>query len=399
MRILILLPVVLIISSCGFNFGGKWEPTSIKSREHHMFDNYHSDGVSFMVVSGKNIYALTQNDGNYLSTDDGTTWVKTTLHGIPDTVKIYDIAANENKMLAGTKGAGVFISEDNGKNWKQINNGLYDTTAYKNYCKQSLEKESKDNYWKKSYTGYSDSAKLYDQTIEEFKNPNLKKYITNTLQISSVAISGKNLYVYLPHGIFSSTDNGENWAKLSAGKELLASLNPVLLSADEKNIFSYCGDQLQRSKDNGKTWVSLSIEIPQDTAFIGENGSVQYEPKSINVIVSMGKTVYAGTSHGVFISNDEGDHWKEMNVGLPDKKSIDAIAVSAKVIFVCPGDYQGVFISTNQGKSWKEFNEGFKHNTDIQYDCGSVNYFAITEKKVFAGIWSFGGCREALWSR
>ncbi|MDP2385069.1 MAG: hypothetical protein Q8M29_01740 [Bacteroidota bacterium] len=399
MKVFTVLLLAVVLSSCGFNSGGKWKPTSIQSKEHHMFDNYFSDGIVFVVVSGENIYALTQEAGMYISIDEGATWTKTKLNGIPDTIKINDIVVSGNKMVAGTRGAGVFISEDNGKNWKPANNGLFDTTAYKLYCAQSVEKENKEGYWKKSYAGYSDSAKLYNQTMSEFRNPDFKKYITNTLQVSSIAISGKNLYAYLPYAIFSSTDNGKNWTKVSVGERLLKSGNPVALAGGKENIFAYCGSELQRSKDNGKTWKKLHIEIPPDTAYVGEGGIVQYGDKTIETIVINGKTIYAGTNNGVFVSIDEGDHWKAINNGLPNTKRISALAVSGKTLFVSPGDYMGVFVSNDNGENWKEFNNGFRHNTKVDYNCGYITYFALSKKNIYAGVWTNGQCPDALWVR
>lgn len=72
--------------------------------------------------SGDNIFVGTES-GVYLSTNAGTTWI-TKSNGLtfPEihTLKIID----NNTILAGTKGGGVFLSTNNGDNWIRKVKGL-----------------------------------------------------------------------------------------------------------------------------------------------------------------------------------------------------------------------------------------------------------------------------------
>src|SRR3989304_5391321 len=47
-------------------------------------------------------------------------------NGLYDFSNIRTIAVSGNNIIAGTGGAGIFLSTDNGKNWTQKNNGLKD---------------------------------------------------------------------------------------------------------------------------------------------------------------------------------------------------------------------------------------------------------------------------------
>lgn len=365
-----------------------------------MFDWYHSGGISYLFVNGDNIYAFSE-EGMFLSKDEGNSWEKAVFNGIPDTLKINDIVANGNLMAAATAGAGVFVSNDNGLNWKSMNNGLYDTIKFKEYCDNELKKEKIDSSLKKMTRGVSDSDEWYAKILNDLKAKDVKKHMAEKLQIASIAISDKTIYIYrMYYGFSYSSNNGATWDSLPIDANYFVSRNNLItITADNKNIFAYTGDKIQRSQDRGKTWKKLHIEIPPDTAFIGVGDVVAYEDKEINTLSISGKTIYAGTTHGVFISYDEGEHWKEMNSGLPNKKPVTAFAIAGKTLFVCPGNYMGVFVSNDNGLNWKEFNKGFRHNTEEDYNCGYITYFAVSKKNIYAGVWTNGQCTNALWTR
>ncbi|MGA8264582.1 MAG: hypothetical protein WB779_09090 [Ignavibacteriaceae bacterium] len=48
-------------------------------------------------------------------------WERTNL---PDTVKVNTIVIRDSSIFAGTNGDGIFVSTNNGENWKSINEGL-----------------------------------------------------------------------------------------------------------------------------------------------------------------------------------------------------------------------------------------------------------------------------------
>ena len=48
-------------------------------------------------------------------------WEKT---NFPDTVKVNTIVTKDSSIFVGTDGDGIFVSTNNGENWKSINEGL-----------------------------------------------------------------------------------------------------------------------------------------------------------------------------------------------------------------------------------------------------------------------------------
>ena len=78
-----------------------------------------------LLFNGSNIYAGTQKNGIFNSSDNGATWVKVN-NGLLDT-NVYRMARSGTKLFVGTYYRGVYCSNDYGKSWCPLNNGLTDT--------------------------------------------------------------------------------------------------------------------------------------------------------------------------------------------------------------------------------------------------------------------------------
>jgi ligand-binding sensor domain-containing protein len=78
----------------------------------------------------------------------------------------------------------------------------------------------------------------------------------------------------------------------------------------------------------------------------------------------------------VFLSTNNGDSWRPVNVGLSDT-TIRCLAVSGSNLFAGTGS--GVFLSTNNGANWTPVNNGL---TDTPVQCLAAsggNLFAGTD--------------------
>lgn len=98
------------------------------------------------------------SDGIYVSSDNGEKWTRSDLMST-----VYDFARIGNKVFAGIPGHGVYLSEDDGKNWESVNEGL------------------------------------------------------SNLGIWCLYSDNKNLFAGTAKGIFMSSDKGENWTEISTG--------------------------------------------------------------------------------------------------------------------------------------------------------------------------------------
>jgi hypothetical protein len=144
--------------------------------------------------------------------------------------------------------------------------------------------------------------------------------LTNTL-VSTLGISGSNIFAGTYGGVFLSTDNGASWTSANSG-------------------------------------------IPGGA--------------SVNAFAFSGSNIFAGTgSNGVFLSTDNGSSWTAVNTGLTNT-SFRALAVSGDNIFA--GSYGGgVFHSTNNGESWTEINEGLTNTSIASFAFAGPYIFAGTD--------------------
>lgn len=75
--------------------------------------------IERLVVIGTRLFALTDNNSVFLSTNNGTQWTS-----ICSLATVQDIAAFGTQLFAGTVFAGVYVSPDSGATWLQVNSGM-----------------------------------------------------------------------------------------------------------------------------------------------------------------------------------------------------------------------------------------------------------------------------------
>lgn len=276
--------------------------------------------LSFSISETK-IFAGTRGSLFY-SSDDGNSWH----YGYSEfNPYIYPLAINDTIIFIGSTSTGVYRSTDGCQSWVQVNNGL-----------------------------------LYPEVKVLIKNDNF-------------------IFAGVFGGIFRSSDLGSNWTILPFGSLPLI----ATLAGSEENLYALkftqgnTGNSVYRSTDNGMQWAYIfggtyqGINVVSTISALSNyvnmgvsnynNGNNSYILYSSNygddwIIPSMGPptdiwtyslvakdtNVFAGTSRGVFLSQDHGDVWIPINEGLIDT------SVSALVIF----NYH-IFAATHDSTIWK----------------------------------------------
>ncbi len=146
-------------------------------------------------------------NGIYLSTDAAASWKLYALEG----KGVRDIArceSNPDLMVAGTENAGIFTSQDGGKKWKQVGNGV-DTLAV--YTVAFDPNDSKVIYAGGYNTGFMKSDDG-GKTWKTFSSG------ISDLSLHGIAVDpGHPADIYIatiPGGVFKSTDGGKTWKYL-----------------------------------------------------------------------------------------------------------------------------------------------------------------------------------------
>jgi hypothetical protein len=284
-------------------------------------------------------------------------WVQVN-NGLPNNLSVTALATSGTNLFAGTWGAGVFLSTDNGTSWTQVNNGLTDFHVY-------AFAVSGTNFFAGTESG------VFLSTNNGTNWSPVNTGLTNT-NVIALAASGTNLFAGTGVGVFLSTNNGTSWTQVNTGLTYTAI---EALTVSGTNLFAGTGGGgVFKSNDNGTNWTPVN------------NGLTN--PNVLAFVVS-GTNLFAGTIGGVFLSTDNGASWSPINNGLTNQQ-VQALAVSGTNLFAGTNGNGGVFLSTNNGTSWTQVNTGLTNTYIRSLAISGTNVFAGTNGGVFRR--SLQGC-------
>lgn len=301
------------------NYGKSWKeiPNGIENLS-----------INSLVAIDKNLFAAT-DEGVYCSNNLGLSW---TLYneGI-EGLDVQKLAIAGQNLIAGTS-EGMYLSSDNGKHWRAINYGLGNTFVY-----------SLATMGKKLYAGTNGGVFL---STDYGKNWRKFESIFET-EVRSLAISGNNLIAGTDYGViyYTEKDTGSTLLTSSKGNGM-NNLTNSLAVFNSKIFAGTFGSGVFRSSNNGKTWVAVN------------NGLVDSVISSLAV---NGKSLYAGTNGGVYLSDNYGNSWTR----IFSENYVQSIAITKGDLYVTTRG-NGIFVSQNKGMNWTALNTGIDKKTIIE---------------------------------
>ncbi len=188
----------------------------------------------------------------------------------------------------------TFRSSDNGSTWNEVGGGV-------NIASNGFYLFGNYEYFGRHYFGLSRDSGMTWDSVENFV-------------AQTYATIGKCIFVNNGSAIMRSQDTGNTWSKLSPTFEGTMTTMGSLL-------FITGGGKVIESTDSGSQWVPVAV----DSA-----GTV---PETVNILVTDGKNLFAGTTKGVYFSMDTGKHWLAGNQGLT-YLNVDALGVFDTLLFV-----------------------------------------------------------------
>src|SRR3989304_1281009 len=231
-------------------------------------------GLSFIRVQcfakqGTNLFAGTQGDGVWISTDNSASpWTKVS-NGLPGK-SVIALLVNGTDLFAGTD-SGVFKTTNNGTNWISVNDGLTDK------------------------------------------------------HISSLALIGDNLFAGTNGGgVFLSSNNGLSWTTVNSD---LTNLYVTALAVSGTNLFAASQEtstlpfssRVFVSTNNGTNWGLATTGLPASQ-------EITFAVSGINVFVG-------AYSNGVYLTTNNGSNWIEVNEGFGTSRTIRTLAVLGEDLF------------------------------------------------------------------
>lgn len=300
----------------------------------------------YSIIKSNNTFVAGSWRGAFLFDPLSNSW-KHSVNGLSAEF-ISNTASIGNTLIAGTLHDGIFITEDNGINWKKSNNGfgsleitalkVFNNTAYTSNNKENLRSVDSGNTWTKM----------------DFPTSPWINEVNKYGKFKNYVIAGTKL----TEEIFISPDSGITWnstTKIPYPDILITTCfcsNDTILFIGTNKGFFYTTDTCKSYNPMNNGLSNLSIRsccLVDSLMFAGtDSGIVTYNlnnstwtncnngitPTYITDIISYNKNIFAGTiDSGILLSEDNGISWKYVNDGLTNFK-IQSITIHNDNLFV-----------------------------------------------------------------
>lgn len=303
----------------------------------------------------------------------------------------YAATANSNPMEPAD--GIVFFSHDNGVTWENKSDGL------PGKCATGLGAIAVAG----NSLGIAIKEKgiyLFDFQKGSWVNiPTDRKIIEHNL--GALAFYKNQIYVGTQFGgVFSTSDQGNNWTNRKGGLasltiRKLVQMSGKLFAGTDAGLYSY--NDLQKKWEleygnstmqvNGMTEFDGSIYMATNQgAFKASNDGKEWAQilpnHALHNISSDDKTIYAMTYNELFSSTNKGISWQSIQKGLP--KDLYTFNVIENDHSIFAGQWDGVYRKDHAFENWKSYSTGLPSN------------LAITNMKVYNGIIVISGNERGL---
>jgi len=309
--------------------------------------------IQTVVVSpqnGKIIFVGTGN-GLFRSQDGGKSWQS--LHdGLRDeNIRALAIPPSSPNMIYAGTSKGIFLSEDGGDHWTdwfEESSGL----SSMDIRDLVIHPENPELLFAATSGGLFVSQDEGDTWELAFEGSQSKE--SRGVRFVRFSSKAHSLYIGSVGGVFKSTDNGKHWSK-KWEEALPHPLSFLSLDTDPEFIYAGTLDGLYKSYNRGISWV-------YDASFDETARQLMVDPENTTHI-------YMRTVHQLFLSPDGGDTWNTLDFEGRDKMTLDNLTLIPSARKSSPtliaGTSSGLYISKNGGRAWEEtsFAESVQQNS------------------------------------
>jgi uncharacterized protein (TIGR03437 family) len=191
-------------------------------------------------------------------------------------------------------------------------------------------------------------------------------------QVTALAALGATLFTGTRlDGLYRSTDNGDNWARVRNGLPASSFFGVSGFAAIGSTLFLCSqGEGVYRSTDGGENWTAVN------------NGLLT--SRYVNALTAGGDHLLAATEQGIYRSADNGANWTKLGNGAPAFYTA-ALAVAGPNIIAQATT--GLYRSADNGATWTRGINGLPANSDIAT-------FLAKGEAIYAGLFAGGVYRS-----
>jgi len=245
----------------------------------------------------------------------------------------------EGLLFAAQNPGGVFVSENNGRNWRQVNNRLANiyvhdlaavTAGYLFAATDGGVFVTQDNG--ESWSLYSDES-IPDQVW--------------SLKVDSEGI----LYAAAGNSVFKTEVNAQNWSEMDNGL-IRKRINDLAISSDGSILAAANDGIICKFNKGNDTWVDVSPPMAN---------------RNIDAIAISGDGVIYAAEYkmGILISHDDCLTWERSTYGISDC-SVYSLYARNGAVLACS---RNILKSDDEGKSWRIITWEFGEDEAYMWKC------------------------------
>jgi photosystem II stability/assembly factor-like uncharacterized protein len=326
------------------------------------------------------LYAGTETAGPLRSRDGGATWMPPA--EVPGTFRVLKLEVDRQdprvafataQTLFFEESVGVLRSLDGGAHWQPVNNGLggdhplrVADLAVDPFDAQKLYAATQDGLYQTRDRGESwqqvglDGTPMLALAVDPFRPGELFASVFQQ-----------------DHELLKSLDGGATWTSSSQGIEGNPAFGEIVFHPASPDTLFALGNgwPTHVSRDGGATWTNIGQPLvslvfgpagslfgaPYDAEGVlkSVDGGLSWTlpgalPDRVTQLLAVNGRLYAAGGRGVWVSTDNGAHWRPSSRGL-SARNIGDLTESGSVLY---GTFaEGVLASGSGGASWRQLSD------------------------------------------
>jgi len=313
--------------------------------------------TAMFLDSLNNFYIGTKYNGVFYVNNDDFTW--SAMNKGFFNVNVNKIFSSGNNIFAGCENVGFFAYDIDNQLWEQRNNGL------SNLSVEEIAQDSKGNLYIGTWGGG-----IYRSTDQGLNWTSKNNGLPNNYILSIGINHNDDIYCGVSsEGFYKFSEDVESWNEISSRSVYSMAFNDtgyIYIGVPGKGVYKSC--------DNGQTWEEKN------------NRLFNYTIRTIEI--NHRGDIYVGTNAGVYFSNNGGNSWTSIDLGLPYQltdRYINAISTDNNNDVYIGTYIHGVLFIRDNSDTCISVNKGLldKRTTSLCFDNLGKLYVSTVDMGIF----------------